>query len=76
MYPIDEEPASRELFPDAEGITVGCFLVDAPEGWEPLLNDEHDEYRWCTFPEALELLYWDDTREALRILAAQLEVAA
>jgi dATP pyrophosphohydrolase len=56
--------------------TVTCFAVEVPSDWVPRLDWEHDEYRWCTFPEAAELLHWDDTTEALRILAAQLEVAA
>ena len=38
-YPVDY---------NADGITVDCFLVDVPDGWEPTLNDEHDEYRWCS----------------------------
>ena len=58
------------------GTTVTCFSGEVAGDWVPRLDWEHDEYRWCSFPEALELLYWDDTREALRLLAAQLEVAA
>ena len=53
---------------DAGGITVGCFLVDVPAGWEPRLNDEHDEYRWCSRDEAVELLYWPEPKELLRAL--------
>src|SRR4029079_19675925 len=44
VYPVDYS---------ADGITVGCFLVDVPDGWEPTLNDEHDEYRWCSRDEAV-----------------------
>ena len=50
------------------GITVGCFLVDVPDGWEPTLNDEHDEYRWCSRDDAVELLYWPEPKELLRAL--------
>jgi len=43
---------------------------------EPQLDPlEHDEWRWCRFEEALELLYWPENKEALRhchkILAAR-----
>ena len=59
VYPVDY---------DADGITVGCFLVDVPDGWEPTLNDEHDEYRWCSRDDAVELLYWPEPKELLRAL--------
>jgi dihydroneopterin triphosphate diphosphatase len=59
VYPVDY---------DEDGITVGCFLVDVPEGWEPTLNDEHDEYRWCSRDDAVELLYWPEPKELLRAL--------
>ena len=59
VYPVDH---------NADGITVGCFLVDVPGGWEPELNDEHDEYRWCSRDGAVELLYWPEPKELLRAL--------
>lgn len=68
VYSIAEEPAYRELFPDVDGITVTCFLVDAPDGWEPRLNDEHDDYRWCSRDEAVDLLYWPEPKALLRSL--------
>jgi len=30
------------------------------------LSDEHSEFRWVTFAQALELLTWNDQRHALR----------
>ena len=48
-YLLGEEPG--------DGIVVRPFLVDAPPGWEPTLNGEHDAYRWCSRDEALELLH-------------------
>jgi len=50
-------------------VTVECFLADAPPAWEPALNEEHDEYRWCTVEEAEVLLYWPEPRDLLRSLA-------
>ena len=49
-------------------VTVHTFLVDVPAGWEPELEDEHDDYRWCTREEAIELLYWPEPKELLRTL--------
>lgn len=49
-----------------EHISVETFLVDVPEGWEPALNDEHDDYRWCSQDDAVELLHWPEPKELLR----------
>ena len=46
-----------------DGITVECFLAEAPAGWEPQLDWEHDDYRWCSREDAGELLYWPEPRE-------------
>jgi 8-oxo-dGTP pyrophosphatase MutT (NUDIX family) len=51
-----------------EGIRVESFVADAPTDWEPTLDWEHDDYRWCTRDEAVELLYWPEPREILRSL--------
>jgi len=48
-----------------DAVTVSCFEVEAPEGWEPRLDWEHDEARWCTLDEAAALLYWPEPREVL-----------
>ena len=68
VYSLDEEPEYRDLFPDADGIAVAPFLVDVPVGWEPQLNDEHDEYRWCSRADAVELLHWPEPKELLKTL--------
>jgi dATP pyrophosphohydrolase len=67
-YSIADEPEYRERFPGVAGITVTCFLVEVEAGWEPALNEEHDDYRWCSRDEAVELLYWPEPKELLRSL--------
>ena len=48
---------------------VEVFTVEAPAGWEPELNREHDDSRWCGGPEARRLLRWPEPRElATRLL--------
>ena len=37
--------------------------------WEPTLNDEHHEARWCSPDEAEALLYWPEPRDLVRSLA-------
>jgi 8-oxo-dGTP pyrophosphatase MutT (NUDIX family) len=50
-------------------VTVHTFLVEVPAGWEPELNEEHDDYRWCTQEEAVDLLYWPEPKELLRTIS-------
>ena len=58
-------PGTRYVY---DGVTVSCFQVEAPSGWEPTLDWEHDEARWCSRDEAEALLYWPEPREVLREL--------
>ncbi|MCP9485652.1 MAG: NUDIX domain-containing protein [Gaiellaceae bacterium MAG52_C11] len=64
-------PEAWEASTRGEGgaINVECFLAEAPDGWEPTLNCEHDEYRWCVTAEAERVLHWDEPRELVRRLA-------
>ena len=64
--PEDWEPSPRG---DGNGVNVECFLAEAPTGWEPALDWEHDDYRWCALAEALELLFWPEPRAVLRKIA-------
>ncbi len=70
VYSLAEEPAERRALysPELTDVQVDCFLVDAPDGWEPLLDHEHDDYRWCEPAAAFALLHWDDTSAALQRL--------
>jgi 8-oxo-dGTP pyrophosphatase MutT (NUDIX family) len=64
---LDDPPAIRARYaPGIETVTVHAFVVDAPVKWEPTLDAEHDRYEWCDLAEALELLYYDATKEAVR----------
>jgi 8-oxo-dGTP pyrophosphatase MutT (NUDIX family) len=68
---LDDPPAIRARYaPGVERVTVHAFVVDAPAGWEPTLDAEHDLYRWCDLAGALELMKYDTARDALRAGAA------
>jgi 8-oxo-dGTP pyrophosphatase MutT (NUDIX family) len=71
-YSLAEEPAARrDLYePGVSSVHVDCFLVDAPDDWEPALDWEHDGYRWCAAADAPDALRWPDTADALRRLLA------
>jgi lipoyl(octanoyl) transferase len=54
--------------PEVVEVAVTCFLVSAPDGWEPALDWEHDRHRWCSAEEAYATLRWPGTARALREL--------
>jgi 8-oxo-dGTP pyrophosphatase MutT (NUDIX family) len=67
---LDDPPAIRARYaPGVEKVTVHPFVADAEEGWEPELDAEHDQHRWCDLDGALELLFYETTRDAVRAAA-------
>jgi len=77
----DAEAAARELHEETglvasledvgadlgyDGVTVHAFAAEAPAGWEPELNEEHDDHRWCSLADALALLEYEEPREVVR----------
>jgi 8-oxo-dGTP pyrophosphatase MutT (NUDIX family) len=71
-YALTEEPADRRdrYDPSVVRVTVTCFRVAAPDDWEPTLDWEHDDHRWCAPGEAFTTLRWPATAQALRQLLA------
>ena len=69
-YALSEEPPERAgLYPDGLlEVRVHCFVADAPDEWEPALDWEHDDHRWCAPHEAAATLRWPETADALRRL--------
>jgi 8-oxo-dGTP pyrophosphatase MutT (NUDIX family) len=67
VYPLTEEPAERRAAydPAVAEVTVTCFVADAPDDWEPMLDWEHDGHRWCSPEEAADTLRWPETARAL-----------
>ena len=49
-------------------IPVTCYRVGAPDGWEPVYDEEHDAHRWLAPNEAADALVWPETARALRML--------
>ncbi len=76
-----EEPLRFERIPlelgyvRPEGMRVALhgFLAEAPAAFEPVLDDEHVDYRWCSAEEAAELLSYPEPREAYAYVARLLE---
>lgn len=67
VHGIDDE--WRTEFPAGLAeVTIHSYGVEAPRGWEPVLNEEHDTYRWCGLDDACGLLHWPEAREMVRKL--------
>ncbi len=52
--------------------TVVPFAARVADGVDPILSDEHDEWRWGTVSAALALLPYEPQREAIRRIAGDL----
>lgn len=67
QYALTEEPAPRRALYDAsvEAVTVTCFSAVAADDWEPTLDWEHDDHRWCSPHDAAATLRWPETAAAL-----------
>lgn len=68
LQPLGEFAYVRESWEQEPGLRVHvkAFLVEVEPGWEPELNEEHDEYRWLPREEAAELLFWPEPAALLR----------
>ena len=59
---------------EPDEILVHVFVARVPPNSEPALDPvEHDEYRWYSYDEALELLYWWDDKESFKRVAEFLD---
>lgn len=70
------QPISLELGyrrPEGDWVTLHPFAVEVPPGWEPVLNEEHVDHRWCSEAEALRLLAYPEPRAAVREVSRMLE---
>ena len=59
---------------DGSEVEGECYAIEAPPGWEPRLDWEHEEHRWCSPAEGEALLFWPEPRDVLRDLAHLLAV--
>jgi 8-oxo-dGTP pyrophosphatase MutT (NUDIX family) len=75
VYRLTAEPADRRSNddPSVAQVNVTCFHVTAPDEWEPNLDWEHDDHRWCEPGEAFTTLRWPGTAQALRMLLIPVE---
>ena len=67
-YRVPEE-MRPEYDPTVDVVAIESFLVDVPASWEPILNEEHDGYRWLSLADAIALAHWPETGEMLAAIA-------
>jgi len=67
-YSFPVEDKWRHLYAvGVERIIEHVFVAYVDGQQEPIIDpDEHDEWKWCPFHEALELLTWPGNIEALK----------
>jgi dATP pyrophosphohydrolase len=70
VRPIGGFEYAREPWESSPGMRcdVTAFVAEAPAGWEPQLDHEHDDYRWCSLADADALIRFPEPRELLRSL--------
>ena len=72
--PIPLELGYRPADDDEVWVTLHPYSVEVDRGWEPVLNEEHVEYRWCSEAEAEQVLKYPEPVDALRAVARRFEV--
>jgi len=60
----------REYAPGITEVMMDDVSVEAPAGWEPVLNEEHDRYQWLDLSDAIAIAHWPETLEIIAALAA------
>jgi dihydroneopterin triphosphate diphosphatase len=67
-YAFPVEYTMRKLYSHpVEIITEIVFLAVIEPGIDPVITSvEHDDYRWCRFDEALDLLFWKGNKESIK----------
>ena len=64
-FPLDDRWRSRYDW-TVDEMTEHVFVALMDHTDAPTLSPhEHDEFRWCTMDEALELMYWESNKESL-----------
>lgn len=71
----DEIPMTLGFQGDDGRVVLYVFSAETAAGWEPTLDDEHVDYRWCDAESSLEVLFYEEPRAALREVAGRLEAA-
>lgn len=66
-YTIKVDEKYKEIYPEGtEEIPEFVFIARINQEDDPAIDpNEHNEWKWCSYEEALELLSWEDNKKAL-----------
>lgn len=73
-YTIPMEDRWKDIYPEGTSeIPEYLFIAKINESCPPKIDpNEHDDWKWCEFEEALELLSWEDNKKALKFVCRYL----
>lgn len=74
-YTIPIEESSKDIFPEGT-VEINEYVFVArinQEDFPSIDSYEHTEWKWCSFKEAFDLLYWKENKEALEYVKKFLE---
>jgi dATP pyrophosphohydrolase len=69
-------PLVRAYHDGAKEIAVHFCAVEAAPDWEPVIDEEHDDWRWLPAAEAIEHLRHPEPREGVRAVAELVEAGS
>lgn len=58
--------------PEVEKIVEKVYFTFVDNFAEPRLSHEHEEFKWCSYQECLDLLKWPNNKESLHVLHKKL----
>lgn len=61
-----KEEMKNQFPPDATELTEYVFIARIDQDDDPTIDpQEHVDWKWCSFEEAMELLIWEENKTAL-----------
>jgi 8-oxo-dGTP diphosphatase len=58
-----------EYLAGVDEVAIENFKVEVPAGWEPVLNEEHDDHRWLRPADAVAIAHWPETKQVIAAIA-------
>ena len=70
LYIIPMQDKWKDIYPeDTEEIPEYLFIAKINEKGPPKIDHiEHDDWKWCSYEEALDLLSWENNKSALEFV--------
>ena len=70
FYIIPMQDKWKAIYPkDTKEIPEYLFIVKINEPGPPKIDPiEHDDWKWCSYEEAIDLLSWENNKKALEVV--------